>query len=383
MNFNIQIGKYPMLIFAYTLTTIICLMSGCDDHGVDPPPTKEEKKWEAVPEFINLDIRYMIHFKNELYAAVVNYQSDTLYKGAILKTSDGNTWSLVKTFHEGIGPMTVEGDSLYVNSDHFIHKMDASGNWVIKFGVPWEISESQDNGDMTFFNGNLYVTQSLFTGYMFEVNPDSAWRKINPFPGLENGASGAKFIKRKKNNITTLYLRSSPEGLIYVFDGEVVTPVEDGLSHPYHGVNSIFIYNDMLLAGFNRISNSTSGTIMFLDSKNTWKIYVDSLPNSKSAFNYTPPLTTLPTNILYVNEQMFVSTDVYGVLEWNAVSGWKRISNGLMLHQNTTDDDELYNTISFLEYFRGNLFVGYGNPAYMWGTWLAGPRKGLLKYKLE
>ncbi|MDE3059028.1 MAG: hypothetical protein KGJ59_13840, partial [Bacteroidota bacterium] len=138
-------------ILAYTFIATVCFTPGCKDHGVDLPPPPE-KKWEAVQEFTDLDIRYMIHFKNELYAAVANYQGDTLYKGAILKTSDGDSWSLVKTFDEGIGPMTVEGDSLYVNSDHHIYKMDANGNWVIKFGIPWEIAEAESNGDMIFFN---------------------------------------------------------------------------------------------------------------------------------------------------------------------------------------------------------------------------------------
>ncbi len=368
-----------------TSLMIICLMAGCKDNGVDPPlPIKEEKKWEVVPEFANLDIRYMIHFKDELYAAVVNYQKDSLYKGAVLKTSNGDSWTLVRTFSEVIGPMTVEGDSLYVLSDHFIYKMNSKGEWVIKFGLPWEIMYAEFNGDMIFFNSNLYVAQTIFTGYMFKVTPDSLWTKIQPFPGLENGVSCARFIKAKKNGVETLYLRETAvSGYIFHFDGEIVNPLQDGLPKPFTGANSIAVQNDTLLAGFLGVNSGSSGMIMYLDNNNTWKLYRDSLPNSPSAFHYTPPSTTLPTTILFVKNRMFVATEEFGVLEWKPGGGWQTLNNGLMLQQVTLKDKDLYNTISFLEYFHGKLFVGYGNPAYMLGTAIAGPRKGLLKYLLE
>ncbi|MDE3057364.1 MAG: hypothetical protein KGJ59_05360, partial [Bacteroidota bacterium] len=73
----------------------------------------------------------------------------------------------------------------------------------------------------------------------------------------------------------------------------------------------------------------------------------------------------------------------FGVLERKPDSGWQKMNKGLMLMSGTIEADELYNTISFLEYFNGKLFAGYGEPAYMWGTVISGPRKGLLKYKLE
>ena len=373
-------------IFLFVSMILMFLMGGCKDGPIAIPPTiVEEKKWESVPEFNNLDIRYIIHFNNELYAAVVNYLGDILYKGAVLKTSDGISWSIVKTFNEGIGPMTVEGDSLYVNTDHFIYKMDTRGRWVIKYGVPGEISEAQYNGDMIFFNGNLYISQTLSLGYMFKVSPDSVWTQILPFgPNIENNMSGAKIVKNKKNNIETLFIRTiATTGYIFQFNGERATNIQKGLPSPFEGANSITIRNDTLLAGFKEVNNKASGMIMYLDDDNSWKLYRDSLPNSKSAFNYLPSLTTLSTVILFIKERMFVASDVYGVMEWKLDSGWKTLNYGLMLNQNEAAENELYNTISFLEYFKGNLFVGYGNPAYMWGTWLAGPRKGLLKYKLE
>ena len=379
-------GKIMANNYLFVSMILMFFMGGCKDGPIAVPPTiVEEKKWESVPEFNNLDIRYMIHFNNELYAAVVNYLGDTQYKGAVLKTSNGISWSLVKTFDEGVGPMTVEGDSLYVNTDHFIHKMDTRGAWVRKYGIPGEISEAQYNGDMIFINGNLYISQTLSLGYMFKVSPDSVWTRIFPFgPNIENNMSGAKFIKNKKNNIETIYLRTiATSGYIIQFDGDRATYLQKGLPIPLEGANSITIHNDTLLAGFKEVNNKASGMIMYLDENNLWKIYRDSLPNSKSAFNYLPSSTTLPTVILFVKERMFVASDVFGVMEWKSHSGWETLNYGLMLSQGESAEKELYNTISFLEYYQGNLFVGYGNPAYMWGTWLAGPRKGLLKYKLE
>lgn len=369
-------------IFGFTSMLLTLLMAGCKDGPVDPPPPPPEKKWEAVSEFTNLDIRYMIHFKDELYAAVVNYKSDTLYEGAVLKTSDGNSWSLVKTFKESIGPMTVEGDSLYVNGDHFIYKMDIKGNWVIKFEVPWQIAKAEWNGDMIFLKGNLYIAQTRLTGRMYMVTPDSVWKAIFPF-GSENGPACAKFVKLKKNNIETAYFRQTATiGSIHYFDGELATFLREGLPKSFTGANSMVIHNDTLFAGFKQIPSGSSGMIMFLDN-NEWKLYHDSLPNSKSAFNYTPRLTTLPTVILYVGERMFVASDVYGVLEWKYEKGWQKMNDGLVLMLGEPKENELYTTIAFLEYFKGKLFVGYGRPASLWGTWESGLQNGLLKYQLE
>lgn len=377
--------RIAMHIYGFVSMLFTLFMAGCEDKGVDPPPGKEEKKWEVVPEFVNLDIRYMIHFKDELYAAVVNYQGDSLYKGAVLKTSDGDSWSLVKTFNEGIGPMTVEGDSLYVNSDHFIHKMDANGNWVIKFGVPWQIAEAGLNGDMIFLNGNLYVSQTRLTGYMYMVTPDSQWKSIYNPPGSENGIGGAKFLKVKKGNNETVYLRRrfDVQSIISTFDGNVVIDINQGLSQKAHGINSLTIHNDTLFAGFKELPSGSSGVIMYLDKTNVWKLYHDSLPNSPSAFHYIPPLTTLSTVILFVNQKVFVATEVFGVLVWSSNNEWQTLNEGLMLQQIIPLNNNLYNTISFLEFFHGKLFIGYGNPAYTWGTAIAGPRTGLLRYELE
>ena len=367
------------------LLLLIFLIGSCNDNGTGPiPPVDSEPKWEVVPEFVGLDIRYMINYKEKLYATVVNYQSDKLYKGALLKTSDGNSWSLVRTFNEGIGPMTVEGDSLYVNGDKFIYKMDSDEKWVIKFGVPWQIAEAQYNGDMIFLNGNLYVSQTRLTGYMYSVTPDSQWRAIYYPPWSESGIGGGRFVKFKKNNVEICYLRHiATGGHVSHFDGELLSILDDGLPKPFRGANSLRLHNDTLFAGFMGINNGSSGMIMYLDNGNTWRIYHDSLPNSPSAFHYIPPSTTLPTEILFLGENMFVATEEFGVLEWKQDSGWQTLNKGLLLQQITQVDENLYNTISFLEYFQGKLFAGYGNPAYMWGTTIAGERKGLLKYQLD
>jgi hypothetical protein len=359
-------------------------MGSCKDNGTGPiPPVDNEIKWEVVPEFIGLDIRYMLEFNGDLYAAVVNYKSDTVYRGAVLKTSDGNGWSLVRTFNEPIGPMTVENDSLYVLSNKFVHKMDKSGVWVIKYGVPWQIADAELNGDMVFLNGQLYVTQTRFTGFMFTVTSDSIWSQIYLF-GIESSPIGAKFLKFRNNNVDLAYLRPryGVESYLSIFDGKSVFFLKKGLPPNSYGVNSMAIKNDTLFAGFKQLPEQSSSVILYLDNTNTWNLFLDSIPNSPSAFNYLPPFITMPTEILFFDNRIFIATEAYGVLEWKDRIGWQVINNGLKYLTGKRDDEQIYETISFLRNYNGSLFVGYGNPAHSWGTYTSFNQKGLYRKKL-
>lgn len=363
---------------------LLVLLGSCKENGTGPiPPVETEPRWEVVPEFINLDIRYMIEFNGDLYAAVVNYQADTVYRGAVLKTSDGNSWSLVRTFSEPIGPMTVENDSLYVLSNNFVHKMNKNGTWVIKYGVPWQIADAELNGDMVFLNGELYITQTRFTGFMFKVTKDSLWIQIYLF-GNESSPIGAKFLKFNNNNVELAYLRPryGIESYLSIFDGKTVVFLRKGLPSNSYGINSMAIKNDTLVAGFVRIPDYASSTLLYLDNTNTWKQFLDSIPNSPSAYNYLPPFISTPTELLFVNNRIFIATEVFGVLEWMEGKGWITKNYGLKYLSGKRKEEQLYETISFLRCYKGLLFVGYGNPAYTWGTYTSINQKGLLKMKL-
>jgi hypothetical protein len=367
-----------------TILLLLLLIGSCKENGTGPiPPVDNEPKWEVVPEFIGLDIRYMIHFNGELYAAVVNYQADTLYRGAVLKTTDGLSWTLVRTFREPIGPMTVEKDSLYVLSNKFVHKMDKNGSWIIKYGVPWQIADAELNGDMVFLNGQLYVTQTRLTGFMFTVTSDSIWSQIYLF-GIESSPIGAKFLKFRNNSVELAYLRPrfGVESYLSIFDGKNVFFLRNGLPLNSYGVNSMAIINDTLFAGFKQLPSQSSSTIMYLDNSNTWKLFLDSIPNSPSAFNYLPPFITNPTELLFINDRIFIATEVYGVLEWIDEKGWQVNNNGLKYLTGKREDEQLYETVTFLRHFKDFLFVGYGNPAYCWGTLTSRNQNGLLKMKL-
>ncbi|MCK9409338.1 MAG: hypothetical protein M0R68_09400 [Bacteroidetes bacterium] len=360
------------------------IVGSCKDTSVNPPPPlAQNHQWVEVPEFVNLDIRCMIHFNDELYASVVHYQGDTVYPGAILKTTDGNTWRLVKTFTETIGPMTVENDSLYVMSDHFIFVMDVIGNWNIKFDVPWDMAEAEWIGDMVFLNGNLLVIQTRFTGYMYHVSRDGVWKKVISPPALDGSIWGAKFLKIKKDGKDVLYLRPSFNGngiTFFRFDGVNFIRMQNGFSNSAVGFNSIVFHNDTLFAGF-RPNSHSSGIISFWNG-DEWKMYGDSIPNNRYAPYFIPPLITMPTAIIFIGNELFIATDVHGIFSKKYGEPYKTLNKGLLMSQSYSADMGVFNTISFLEHFKGNLFVGYGNPAYMWGTLISGPRMGLLKYRL-
>ncbi len=357
---------------------------GCTETPNSPISIQpEETMWKEVPEFNHCDIRYMIQFNSELYATVVNTNSAGQYRWALLKTGDGNSWSIVKTFSEEVGPMTVEGDSLYVLTDHFIHKMNKLGEWVVKFGLPWQIADAEANGDMVFLNGDLYVAQTRFTGFLFAVSPDSQWQRIYYPDGLENGHAVAKFLKSKKDGVEFAYIRTR-----YGVGSYFATLINDSIKYMHNGLlndpmgfNSMTIHNDTLFAGF-EFDNPKSSVVVYW-SNNGWRLYFDSLPNSKTAFNYLPPSITIPTVILFVEDDLLIATTILGVLKRNGNNGWKKMNFGIKLGSGETIQTERYISISFLEFYKGVVFCGYGNPAYMWGSSIFGPRVGLYKTEIS
>lgn len=373
-----------MMTIGFLVSLITALITGgCNESAVDQPIAKIEKDWNEVPEFKNLDIRYMIQFKNELYASVVYNQGDTLIAGAVLKTSDAKTWSLVRTFLESVGPMTIENDSLFIMSDHYIHAMNSRGEWGIKFEVPWDMADAELVGDMAFLNGTLFVVQSRLTGFMYGVSPNGVWKKISSPPAIDGRLWGAKLLKYISSGREILFLRPrSGEGIIlFQFDGVTLTSMQNGLPRTLDGFNSMVIHKDTLYAAFQPGVYSSSAIYRWIDGE--WILFGDSIPNGKYSLDFIPPSFTIPTAMLFVNDDIFVATDVFGIMRKKPHGSFLSLNSGLFLSPYYTVEFERYNTISFLEYFNGYLFAGYGNPAYMWGSKISGPRMGMLKYKFK
>ena len=97
--------------------------------------------------------------------------------------------------------------------------------------------------------------------------------------------------------------------------------------------------------------------------------YTDTIPYySKDSLLYYSE----PTEIAFVKERMFISTNRLGVLEWNKEKGWIQISTGLI----DSGADKLYRPVVFLESINETLIAVYGEPGYApWG--------GLGVYKLK
>lgn len=364
------------------ILALSCCTLNCRD-AVSPPsdppvPPPDKSVWQVVPEFENYDIRYIIEFKDELYCAVMIVPSSAEARSAVVKTSDGETWTTVRRFSEAIGPMAVNGDSLYVLTDHFVHRMDAQGEWVQRFGVPWQISDAQLNGDMAFLNGNLYIAQTRMTGYLFMVTPDSIWTQLFPY-GFEISPSIARIVPFRNGNSDAAYCRSifSSNSVISIFDGKTLTDISTKPSKDAFGNNAITMYNNTLYAGYHDRVNNKSGAVYQLTNDMKWLLYHDSLPNAPFANDYDTPMVTHPISILFLDNRMIVGTESYGVFIVNDTLGWISLNSGLKMHPVKTANGQLYEAIVFLNAYKKYLFAAYGYPAFSWGLISSTTRFGL------
>lgn len=371
----------PNIIFTFSMF-ITMMMGGCKEKGVEPPTVIKENTWERVEELTNVDIRYMITFNNELYLSVINYQGDSLYKGAILKTSDGFNWNFIKGFPEYTGSMTVKNDSLYLLTDHFVYKMVSNSNWEIKYFVPVEISRSGDNGEIIFINDTLYVCQVATVGLLFGLFPDGTYDHY-PFSNITLSPYISNFKKVIKENMPLIYARSKiGHGEVRRFDGRKFYDLGMSSNNTITGaLNALEVSGDTLFVGVWHTPSSNKGGYIKYLSQNNWYLYGDTLPLSSSANDFEPQMKTHPTCIKMVNNKLIIGTDVVGVCIWSQENGWKKINKGLPTENNTLESKEIYQTIIFLEYLNGFIFVGYGNPGFANG-WVKS-NYGLFKYTLQ
>lgn len=370
------------------ILALSCCTLNCRD-AVSPPsdppvPPPDKSVWQVVPEFENYDIRYIIEFKDELYCAVMIVPSSAEARSAVVKTSDGETWTTVRRFTEAIGPMAVNGDSLYVLTDHFVHRMDAQGEWVQRFGVPWQISDAQLNGDMAFLNGNLYIAQTRMTGLLFMVSPESAWTQVFPF-GNETSSSIARMIPISTPTGQYAYCRSAftDANYIAILDSNLLKNFIVKPSQYAKAANGILLHNGTLFAGFRDIVGRKSGTVQYLGEDSKWHIYKDSLPNAPFAYDYIPPDITHPISLLSINNRMLIGTETYGVFVSDSNDQWIQLSKGLKQHIIQTQYGNLFEPVVFLVRYKNYLFAGYGSPAFSWGLIESNNKRGLCRLPIE
>lgn len=372
------------LIISITFLILFSQFSISCDNTSDPPIDDQPQRWMLIPEFQNMDIRYILIMDNTMYVAArdMNLSDLTMGRGVIFKTNDGANWERFKSFKVTPGPMTNYGDTLYVLLNDSIYSYHTDTGWRGRFPTPERLMDPKGVGDIIFLNGYLYGMTGLFTNETFRIYPDGSNEEV--FPRYGRSYSGTKFIKNIKFGQEHVYVRPHWfANLFYQFDGNEFIELTEGLTEKeltsYNPTNSMTIHNDTLFAGF-----KYPAIIKYLTNENVWTPFTDTLPISKSWNLYTPPLRTQTTALAFAGNRLFVATDPIGVVEWGKTTGWKNISHGLVLSPSINDESyEVFDPVVFLEYFNGYLFAGYGEPAYAPWIDFQGGGKGLYIYKVE
>lgn len=359
--------NYIRIIFFLLLSF---LFNSC---STNEPALKDDKqlKWELMPELAEVDVRYIVKNDRNLFLAGV--ESSNEYSGLLYKTADGLNWELIKNFPAAVGPLTFKNDTLYILSDSLYMYTPASElKGICKYEGVINI-EPHYFGDMIFLKGNLYLMKTAGDDYLktYKLSFDGTFEVMKVLQNLDYG--GAKFIKDPSKPDDIAYVRPYYYWpFFFYFDGMNFYLLADGLTEDEKkssASNSMAFKEGLLYAGF---KNPSSVKIL---TENIWQTYTDTLPRSKYADNFQPPLKTETTAIVFYKDRMFVSTNYLGVLEWTKNSQWVPISNGLI---DLNEMKGLYDPIVFLEEFNDFLFAAYGMPAYaQWGG------KGVYKINLK
>ena len=375
-----------LLLIFLTLLLIPSIVSCHQDITAPPPPTPDPK-WESIPLFSNLDIRYITFFDDAMYVSAVAIAGSDHAEGksVIYRSADGNNWELIKTFSIDAGPMTLHGDTLFVITGDSIYSYNRYTGWRPRYKTPDRLVWPGSVGDIVFIDDNLYAMQTLYTSSLetYRIYPDGSNVEVKGKYGTMSLA-GAKFIKLIRNGKEYIYVRPQWNGYtMYKFDGDLYSLADKGLtareltsSSP---TNSMIVHNDTLFASFQYPAN-----VKYLDDNEIWQPYSDTLPLSRSYLLINPHPWTQTTALAFVGERLFVATDIIGIVEWKRNNTWKRYTKGLVLSALGNNElNDLFNPVVFLEYYKGSLYAGYGIPGYApWGASQGGGH-GLYKYKID
>jgi len=354
MLFN-NCNKKVLTGFLFFISLFIISIS-CDTTEPQPPPDDKITKWEIIPELADMDVRYILKHNNTIYLTAVQ---GIEWRGIIWKTTDGENWSIVRKFNKAIGPLTTNGDTLYCLGDSLFRYIIPLDKWE-NICQPYPLNtDVQAVSEMIFLDYELYALQNRFTpGATYKIHFDGSIEDLSIY---YNYFGGAKFIKKNINDDWCYVRGIYYSGGFFLFNRFTFTKLKDGLSHEswlYPPSNSMEIKNDTLFAGFRY-----PGTIKYLDNNSIWRDYTDSIPcNRDSVFLYRIE----PTEITFINETMFISTDELGVMKWKNGEGWSDLSEGLKTYN--VANVKLFYPIVFLENINENLIAAYGAPGYAaWG----------------
>lgn len=291
------------------------------------------------------------------------------YRGSIWKTNDGENWTMIRTFEKAVGPLAINGDSLFCLGDSLFKYIIPTDTWV-NVCQPYPLNtDVQAVSEMMFFDSRLYAFQNYFeSDCVYKINFDGSVDNLAAFYSYR---LFAKLIKKNANDNWCYARGRYHSGGFYIFNLEGSSLLIDGLTQKVilnPPSNSMEIRNDTLFAGFRY-----PGIIKYLDENNVWRDYTDSIPTLR--LDATSPYVE-PTEISCLGERMFVSTDIFGVMEWKKGVGWIDIAEGLRTYD--WSNGKVFYPIVFLENINNTLIAASGAPGYAaWGG------KGVYKYKLK
>ena len=111
---NIESKTFLFFFSAGIISIILLFLSSCS-NPTEPPPPEEKSKWEVIPELADIDVRYILKHNNTLF--LTGLVTGREYRGAIWKTVDGENWIMLRTFEKAVGPLAINGDSLFCLGD--------------------------------------------------------------------------------------------------------------------------------------------------------------------------------------------------------------------------------------------------------------------------
>ncbi len=349
------------------LIVLIFINISCDNTTEPPTPDDSKPKWEVIPELAEADVRYILKHENTLYLTCLF--TGRAYRGSIWKTTNGENWTMFRTFEKAIGPLAINGDSLFCLGDSLFKYIIPTDTWV-NICQPYPLNtDVQAVSEMIFFGNSLYAFENYFeTAGVYKISFNGVVENLAP---LYMYTSFAKMIKKNTSD-TWCYARGRyHSGGFFIFTLEGFSVLRDGLTQQVllnPPSNSMEIRNDTLFAGFRY-----PGIIKYLDESNVWRDYTDSIPTSR--LDATSPYVE-PTEISCLGDRMFVSTDIFGVMEWKKGIGWIDMAEGLRTYD--WSDGKVFYPIVFLENINNTLIAASGAPGYAaWGGY------GVYKYKLN
>jgi len=335
------------------LTILIFINISCDNTTESQPPVDIKAKWEVIPELAEADVRYILKYENTLYLTCLF--TGRAYRGSIWKTTNGENWTMFRTFEKAIGPLAINGDSLFCLGDSLFKYIIPIDTWE-NVCQPWPLNtDVQAVSEMIFFGNSLYAFQNFFDAdCVYKINFDGVVDNLSAFYQYRNFA---KMIKKNPSDDWCYARGRYHSGGFYIFNLEGFSLLIDGLTQEAilnPPSNSMEIRRDTLFAGFRY-----PGIIKYLVESNVWRDYTDSIPTTR--LDATSPYVE-PTEISCLGDRLFVSTDIFGVMEWRIDIGWIDMAEGLRTYD--WSNGKVFYPIVFLENINNTLIAASGAPGY-------------------